>query len=186
MYLFIFFICIDCIQLFLQFMWSQGTASIEADIGLAAEKNQCIFINFYFLTKFWMNHPRHLPFNPQITRSVFTRKWCESLPEPVFTSVSQLRFNDHSEYALSEESTPYIHTTTWNKDINVHCTGVFFQGVTRCLSQNDHRALCDLKRDYYAMTRGANGGALISPSGNCKPCHLITNNRTRTKRGDWM
>lgn len=167
-------------------MWSQGTASVEADIGLAAEKNQCIFINFYFLTKFWMNHPRHLPFNPQITRSVFTRKWCESLPEPVFTSVSQLRFNDHSEYALSEESTPYIHTTTWNKDINVHCTGVFFQGVTRCLSQNDHRALCDLKRDYYAMTRGANGGALISPSGNCKPCHLITNNRTRTKRGDWM
>lgn len=33
--------------------------------------NQCIFINLYLSTKFCLNHPRHLPFNPQITRSVF-------------------------------------------------------------------------------------------------------------------
>lgn len=49
-------------------------------------------------------------------------------------------------------------------------------------------AVCTLKRDYYAMTQQAKGGGdggQISPSRNCKPCHLITINGTRTKRSDW-
>lgn len=104
---------------------------------------------------------------------MFTRKQIEL----EFIFGIQLRFNDHFECAWLKSiySKDLVQHIPLSRHIPHRCDSMFMTKWPQGIMCSQRGLLCN--------DTGLQWGAQISPSWNCKPCHLITG--TRTKRSDW-